>query len=149
MAGSVVGHCQDVTLARYTETLAAIPFGQPTMEKLSLNHDSLWSGGPFENDVSLTAAPSHRVSQYAQSYMLVVISCVQESSHKHAFCFQIMVLYLDVAILLRIEPILVLDSDLLLRNILVVIRPRKRHPIFRKYASRYSRRAPAVSVLIT
>ncbi|QDS69007.1 hypothetical protein FKW77_009491 [Venturia effusa] len=29
--------------------LGAIPFGQPTMEKLSLNHDSLWSGGPFEN----------------------------------------------------------------------------------------------------
>ncbi|TID22972.1 glycoside hydrolase family 95 protein [Venturia nashicola] len=29
--------------------LGAIPFGQPAMEKLSLNHDSLWSGGPFEN----------------------------------------------------------------------------------------------------
>jgi hypothetical protein len=40
----------------YTEVIAAIPFGQPTMEKLSLNHDSLWSGGPFENDVSTIPA---------------------------------------------------------------------------------------------
>jgi len=29
--------------------LAALPFGSPGHEKLSLNRDSLWSGGPFEN----------------------------------------------------------------------------------------------------
>ena len=29
--------------------LAALPFGLPGQEKLSLNRDSLWSGGPFEN----------------------------------------------------------------------------------------------------
>ncbi|THW82682.1 glycoside hydrolase family 95 protein [Aureobasidium pullulans] len=29
--------------------LAALPFGNPGHEKLSLNVDSLWSGGPFEN----------------------------------------------------------------------------------------------------
>lgn len=29
--------------------LAALPFGSPGHEKLSLNRDNLWSGGPFEN----------------------------------------------------------------------------------------------------
>ncbi|GAB7356367.1 hypothetical protein MBLNU459_g7152t1 [Dothideomycetes sp. NU459] len=29
--------------------LGALPFGHPGSEKLSLNRDSLWSGGPFEN----------------------------------------------------------------------------------------------------
>ncbi|KAL1303302.1 hypothetical protein AAFC00_006707 [Neodothiora populina] len=29
--------------------LAALPFGKPGHEKFSLNRDSLWSGGPFEN----------------------------------------------------------------------------------------------------
>lgn len=29
--------------------LAALPFGQAGSEKLSLNRDSLWSGGPFAN----------------------------------------------------------------------------------------------------
>ncbi|ESZ90776.1 glycoside hydrolase family 95 protein [Sclerotinia borealis F-4128] len=29
--------------------LAALPFGEPGFEKLSLNRDSLWNGGPFES----------------------------------------------------------------------------------------------------
>lgn len=29
--------------------LAALPFGEPGHEILSINRDSLWSGGPFEN----------------------------------------------------------------------------------------------------
>ncbi|KAA8568952.1 hypothetical protein MFRU_017g01210 [Monilinia fructicola] len=29
--------------------LAALPFGEPGSEKLNLNRDSLWSGGPFED----------------------------------------------------------------------------------------------------
>lgn len=29
-----------------------MPFGEPGAEKLNLNHDELWEGGPFEVDVS-------------------------------------------------------------------------------------------------
>jgi hypothetical protein len=32
----------------------AIPFGQPGQEKINLNIDSLWSGGPFESSVRAT-----------------------------------------------------------------------------------------------
>ncbi|KAG9858985.1 glycoside hydrolase family 95 protein, partial [Aureobasidium melanogenum] len=32
-----------------THSFTALPFGNPGHEKLSLNVDSLWSGGPFEN----------------------------------------------------------------------------------------------------
>ena len=31
---------------------SAIPFGEPGSEKVLLNVDSLWSGGPFEAEVS-------------------------------------------------------------------------------------------------
>lgn len=34
--------------------LGAIPFGVPGSEKLNLNLDSLWSGGPFENTVCVS-----------------------------------------------------------------------------------------------
>lgn len=33
--------------------LAAMPIGPPSAETLTLNLDSLWSGGPFEASVSL------------------------------------------------------------------------------------------------
>lgn len=36
-----------------------MPFGQPGQEKLSLNIDSLWSGGPFESNVSEFLSPSN------------------------------------------------------------------------------------------
>jgi hypothetical protein len=29
-----------------------MPFGEPGVEKLNLNHDELWEGGPFQVDVS-------------------------------------------------------------------------------------------------
>lgn len=32
-----------------TKQYVALPFGEPGSEKFSLNCDSLWSGGPFEN----------------------------------------------------------------------------------------------------
>jgi alpha-L-fucosidase 2 len=32
-------------------TVAALPFGEPGQEKISLNVDTLWSGGPFETSV--------------------------------------------------------------------------------------------------
>ena len=33
-------------------TQTVMPFGEPGAEKLNLNHDELWDGGPFEIDVS-------------------------------------------------------------------------------------------------
>lgn len=33
-------------------TSIAIPFGPPGLEKVSLNVDSLWTGGPFDTSVS-------------------------------------------------------------------------------------------------
>jgi len=44
--------------------LAALPFGEAGHEKLSLNRDSLWSGGPFENSSYNGGNPTHPVSQY-------------------------------------------------------------------------------------
>lgn len=33
----------------------AIPFGEPGAEKIALNIDSLWSGGPFESSVRFSS----------------------------------------------------------------------------------------------
>ncbi|KAK5125244.1 hypothetical protein LTR85_000920 [Meristemomyces frigidus] len=44
--------------------LAALPFGSPGLEKLSLNRDSLWSGGRFENSSYNGGNPTSPVSQY-------------------------------------------------------------------------------------
>lgn len=44
--------------------LAALPFGEAGHEKISLNRDSLWSGGPFENSSYRGGNPSSPVSQY-------------------------------------------------------------------------------------
>ena len=43
--------------------LAALPFGDAGHEKLSINRDSLWSGGPFENGSYNGGNPSSPVSQ--------------------------------------------------------------------------------------
>ncbi|KAK5131381.1 hypothetical protein LTR08_000984 [Meristemomyces frigidus] len=43
--------------------LAALPFGSPGHEKLSLNRDTLWSGGPFENSSYNGGNPLAPVSQ--------------------------------------------------------------------------------------
>jgi hypothetical protein len=32
-----------------------MPFGEAGTEKLNLNYDDLWSGGPFQVDVNFTA----------------------------------------------------------------------------------------------
>lgn len=44
--------------------LGALPFGEPGHEKLSLNHDSLWSGGPFENSSYNGGNPEQPVNVY-------------------------------------------------------------------------------------
>ncbi|KAK4540890.1 hypothetical protein LTR36_008832 [Oleoguttula mirabilis] len=44
--------------------LAALPFGPPGHEKLSLNRDNLWAGGPFENSSYNGGNPTSPVSQY-------------------------------------------------------------------------------------
>lgn len=44
--------------------LAALPFGNPGSEKLSLNRDTLWTGGPFENSSYNGGNPRTSVSQY-------------------------------------------------------------------------------------
>jgi len=43
--------------------LGALPFGEPGYEKLSLNRDDLWTGGPFENSSYVGGNPSNPVSQ--------------------------------------------------------------------------------------
>lgn len=43
--------------------LGALPFGEAGHEKLSLNRDSLWSGGPFENSSYRGGNPEQAVSQ--------------------------------------------------------------------------------------
>lgn len=55
--GKLGGRCGfevEVIMAALTY-MAAIPFGQPGSEKVNLNIDSLWSGGPFESNVSRTS----------------------------------------------------------------------------------------------
>lgn len=44
--------------------LAALPFGNPGQEKLSLNRDKLWTGGPFENSSYDGGNPASPVHQY-------------------------------------------------------------------------------------
>ncbi|RFU29356.1 hypothetical protein B7463_g6983, partial [Scytalidium lignicola] len=44
--------------------LGAMPFGQPGADKVVLNIDTLWSGGPFESDSYNGGNPSSSVSQY-------------------------------------------------------------------------------------
>ncbi|KAI7502397.1 glycoside hydrolase family 95 protein [Hortaea werneckii] len=44
--------------------LGALPFGEPGHEKLNLNHDSLWSGGPFENSSYDGGNPEQPVNVY-------------------------------------------------------------------------------------
>lgn len=44
--------------------LGALPFGEPGHEKLNLNHDSLWSGGPFENSSYNGGNPEQPVNGY-------------------------------------------------------------------------------------
>ncbi|KAK3715591.1 hypothetical protein LTR37_007079 [Vermiconidia calcicola] len=45
--------------------LAALPFGNAAHEKLSLNRDSLWSGGPFANNIGYRGGnPGHERHQY-------------------------------------------------------------------------------------
>lgn len=44
--------------------LAALPFGTPGREKLSLNRDSLWSGGPFANTSYNGGNPTHDKSHF-------------------------------------------------------------------------------------
>lgn len=36
-----------------------MPFGEAGTEKLNLNYDDLWSGGPFQVDVSLKTFFAH------------------------------------------------------------------------------------------
>lgn len=44
--------------------LAALPFGPPGHDKLSLNRDNLWTGGPFENSSYNGGNPPSPVNQY-------------------------------------------------------------------------------------
>ena len=44
--------------------LAALPFGEPGYEKLSLNRDTLWSGGPFANTSYRGGNPLHERYHY-------------------------------------------------------------------------------------
>ncbi|KAF2402904.1 glycoside hydrolase family 95 protein-like protein [Trichodelitschia bisporula] len=47
--------------------LGAIPFGQPSIEKVNLNVDSLWSGGPFESSTYTGGNPEKEQSRTLQS----------------------------------------------------------------------------------
>lgn len=42
--------------------LAMMPFGAPSNQGFNLNHDSLWSGGPFENKDYDGGNPPHSVA---------------------------------------------------------------------------------------
>lgn len=51
-SSSPANNFSDIIRTAYTignGRLAALPFGNPGQEKLSLNRDTLWTGGPFEN----------------------------------------------------------------------------------------------------
>ena len=48
---------------RLTYCHVAIPFGAPGAEKVNLNVDSLWSGGPFEVEVRKFPIPPCRDSE--------------------------------------------------------------------------------------
>lgn len=60
------GYQQRVIVYVLISECVAISFGPPGAEKLALNVDSLWSGGPFENSVS----PSRH--RYAMRHILSI-----------------------------------------------------------------------------
>jgi len=41
------------TSCQFINRSVAMPFGAPGFDKVNLNVDSLWSGGPFQSDVYL------------------------------------------------------------------------------------------------
>jgi hypothetical protein len=41
-----------------------MPFGEPGVEKLNLNYDELWEGGPFQVEVRLAKYASNHFSGY-------------------------------------------------------------------------------------
>lgn len=51
--GKLGGMFMSLVSKYFLLTLTVMPFGEPGAEKLNLNHDELWEGGPFEIDVSL------------------------------------------------------------------------------------------------
>jgi len=63
-SSSPASNFSDIIRTAYTignGRLAALPFGTPGHDKLSLNRDSLWSGGPFGNVSYVGGNPSEPV----------------------------------------------------------------------------------------
>lgn len=56
--GKMGGNGVENSMWKNVDVFLAMPFGNPGSEKVVLNIDSLWSGGPFENAVSSPAMSS-------------------------------------------------------------------------------------------
>jgi hypothetical protein len=67
------------------------------MEKLSLNHDSLWSGGPFENAVSTPFVLFVRVT----NMLLLSYGLVKKSNKRQSLQYSIHVVDGKPSALLR------------------------------------------------
>lgn len=106
------------------------------MEKLSLNHDSLWSGGPFENAVS------------AHLYFFLASPCSiyhDTTSTKEEDKNESIELRYDGRYpLLELSHLIQLELTAPSRHILEAIRLPTNLPTLPKYGTRYSQRARAV-----
>jgi hypothetical protein len=62
--------------------MGAMPFGPPGQEKLNLNLDSLWNGGPFDASVCLARTTSSRGIYSDITCRGIMVEILQAQSHR-------------------------------------------------------------------